>query len=131
MTADDRCPCGLGPYADCCARFHTGSARPSTAEQLMRSRYSAFAVGDEAYLRATWAPDTRPAVIDLDPGTRWTGLEILTRFQGGPFDQRGVVEFRAHYRGADGSGVVHERSRFRRENGAWLYVDGDHSTART
>ncbi|GAA4440499.1 hypothetical protein GCM10023148_47690 [Actinokineospora soli] len=94
----------------------------------MRSRYSAFAVGDAAYLRATWHPSTRPADVDLDPATRWTALEILDRVRGGPFDQAGEVEFRAYHRG----GVVHERSRFRREDGAWLYVDGDHrSTDRT
>lgn len=55
------CPCGLpAAYDDCCGRLHRGQAPATTAEQLMRSRYSAFAVGDEAYLLRSWHPTTRP-----------------------------------------------------------------------
>jgi SEC-C motif-containing protein len=85
----------------------------------MRSRYSAFAVGDVAYLQATWHPSTRPKRLDLDPQVRWTGLEILYA-QGGPFDTKGTVEFRANHVG----GSQHERSDFVREAGRWFYVDG-------
>lgn len=117
-----QCPCGLGEYAECCGRIHAGTAKAATAEQLMRSRYSAFAVCDEAYLLASWHPSTRPASVDLDPATRWTGLEITGRTAGGPFDARGEVSFRAYYRG----GVLAERSRFQRGAGTWFYVDGEH-----
>ncbi|MBN9097594.1 MULTISPECIES: YchJ family metal-binding protein [unclassified Pseudonocardia] len=112
------CPCGLpAPYESCCGRFHHGDAAP-TAELLMRSRYAAFVVGDEAYLRRTWAPATRPRRIGIDPATRWTGLEIL----GGTTDgDAATVEFRAHHDG----GVLHENSRFERVAGRWLYRDGD------
>jgi uncharacterized protein YchJ len=56
-----RCPCGTGlPYAECCRPLHDGTGTAASAEQLMRSRYSAFAVGDPAYLLATWHPTTRP-----------------------------------------------------------------------
>src|SRR3712207_8451687 len=66
--APRRCPCGTGlPYAECCGRLHDGTATAGTAEQLMRSRDSAFAVGDPAYLLATWHPSTRPPSLDLDP----------------------------------------------------------------
>ncbi len=91
----------------------------------MASRFSAFAVGDEAYLRATWHPSTRPARLSLDPAQQWLRLEIVDAVAGGPFDDTGVVEFRAHYRSPAGRGVLHERSRFVREDGRWLYVDGD------
>lgn len=84
----------------------------------MRSRYSAFAVGDPAYLRATWDPATRPRRVDADPSLRWTGLEVLARTGGGLLDTEGTVAFRAHH--ADG--VVEEDSRFRRDGRRWLYV---------
>ena len=89
----------------------------------MRSRYTAFAVGDVDYLLATWHSRTRPARLDLDPGMSWVRLEIVAA-HGGPFDGEGVVEFRAHYRTDAGRGVLHERSSFVRENARWYYVDG-------
>ncbi|RZU11765.1 YchJ family protein [Streptomyces sp. BK239] len=116
------CPCGLPEvYEACCGRFHSGAAVAPTAEALMRSRYSAFVRGDAGYLMRTWHPRTRPAGLDLDPGTRWTGLEILATAEGSAFHSTGVVEFRASYRG----GALHERSRFERVEGAWVYVDGE------
>ncbi|MFC7342881.1 YchJ family protein [Saccharopolyspora griseoalba] len=120
------CPCGLGePFDRCCGRLHAGQ-RAATAEQLMRSRYAAFAVGDADYLLATWHPSTRPAELDLDPQQRWTGLEVLDRTGGGPFDAEGEVRFRARYRLHGKTGELTERSRFTRVDGQWLYVDGDH-----
>ncbi len=89
----------------------------------MRSRYSAFAVGDEAYLLRSWHPDTRPADVGLDTDTEWVRLEILATEEGTPFHNEGVVEFRAHYREDGRSARVHERSRFLRHEGAWVYVD--------
>ena len=90
----------------------------------MRSRYSAFVVEDGGYLLATWHPSTRPAQVPMDANPPWTGLEIVSA-QGGPFDSTGAVEFRAHFRSASGRGVLHERSRFLRVDGRWLYVDGE------
>ena len=119
--APRRCPCGTGlTYAECCGRLHDGTASAATAEQLMRSRYSAFAVGDPAYLLATWHPRTRPATLDLDPDVRWTGLEILATSGGSMLATEGTVEFRASHRG----GAQHEDSRFLREGGRWYYLDG-------
>ncbi|MGW0767955.1 YchJ family protein [Streptomyces sp. NPDC002676] len=116
------CPCGLPqPYDACCGRFLIGAAAAPTAEALMRSRYSAFVKGDAEYLLRTWHPRTRPARLELDPGMRWTGLEILGGTGGSAFHQNGTVTFRASYRG----GSLHERSRFERVDGAWVYVDGD------
>lgn len=91
----------------------------------MRSRYSAFAVGDARYLEASWDPDTRPRRVRLgDDDRTWTGLEIVATERGGLLDADGVVEFRASHRDHDGDHVLHERSRFRRLDGRWVYVDG-------
>lgn len=123
LTDDDRCPCGSGDsYGTCCGRFHRGAAAP-TAEALMRSRYSAFVVGDAPYLLATWDPAHRPAELHLDPDTEWRRLVVL-RTEGGPFDTRATVEFEAHHRTAGRRGVQHEVSAFVRRDGAWSYVDG-------
>src|ERR671926_88252 len=119
--ASRRCPCGTGlPYAECCGRLHDGTAAAATAEQLMRSRYSAFAVGDADHLLATWHPSTRPGRLRLDPAVRWTGLEVLATTGGALLDTEGTVEFRAH----SDAGSRHERSRFVREDGRWFYLDG-------
>ena len=118
-----RCPCGSGQtYPECCGRLHAGPAVAATAEALMRSRYSAFAVGEPAYLLATWDPATRPQHLELDDRVEWRRLEIVETVGGTPFDRDGVVEFRAHYRTSEGRAVQHERSRFRREGRQWLYV---------
>ncbi|MEU9383868.1 YchJ family protein [Streptomyces sp. NPDC048279] len=120
------CPCGLAEtYEGCCGRFHRDEAAAPTAEALMRSRYSAFVRRDEPYLLRTWHPRTRPGRLDLDPGMRWTGLEILATTDGTPFHTTGTVTFRASFRG----GTLHERSRFERVDGAWVYVDGDFPAA--
>ncbi|PMR57578.1 preprotein translocase [Verrucosispora sp. ts21] len=120
------CPCGTGlPYGDCCGRLHSGEAQAPTAEALMRSRYAAFAVGDADYLLHSWHSSTRPARLRLDPGQRWTGLEIVATEQGGLFDSTGTVEFRARYRDGVGAGSMTERSRFVREDGRWVYLDVD------
>ncbi|MBA5221355.1 YchJ family protein [Streptomyces griseoaurantiacus] len=116
------CPCGSGEtYAGCCGRYVSGAAAAPTAEALMRSRYSAFVAGEEAYLLRTWHPRTRPPRVELDPRTRWTGLEVLGTTGGSAFHATATVAFRASYRG----GSLHERSRFERVDGAWAYVDGD------
>jgi len=90
----------------------------------MRSRYSAFALGLPDYLLATWHPATRPADLDLDPATTWTGLEILGTEAGKAWDQAGTVTFVASFSSPDGDGTMRERSRFTLEGGRWYYVDG-------
>jgi SEC-C motif-containing protein len=120
-----RCPCGTGlPYADCCGRLHQRTATAATAEQLMRSRYSAFAVGDAEYLVTTWHTATRPGALDLDDDVRWTGLDVLGTTGGSLLAAEGTVEFRASYLRAGRSGAQHENSRFVREDGQWRYLDG-------
>ena len=90
----------------------------------MRSRYAAFAVGDEAYLLRTWHPATRPERVGLADAPRWTGLEIVAATAGSAFHSEGTVTFRAHYETADGGpGTLEEHSRFTRHDGAWVYVE--------
>jgi SEC-C motif-containing protein len=88
----------------------------------MRSRYSAFVVGDAPYLLRTWASATRPADLRLDEDLRWTGLGILNTTDGSPFHTEGTVEFRAHYELDGRPGHQQELSRFVREDGDWVYV---------
>ncbi|WP_035803184.1 YchJ family protein [Kitasatospora mediocidica] len=123
-SADTPCPCGLpADYGDCCGPLHRGEAAAATAEQLMRSRFSAFAVHDEAYLLRSWHPDTRPATVDFDPGLSWQRLEVLATTDGGPFHAEGTVVFRAHYTDGGIPGAMQEHSRFVRHDGAWVYQD--------
>lgn len=97
---------------------------PATAEELMRSRFAAFRDGDVDWLLATWHRSTRPAELDLSGNPHWRGLQIVDTVAGTEDDDEGIVEFRATYL-ADGEvGVLHERSRFVREDGRWFYVDG-------
>jgi SEC-C motif-containing protein len=120
------CPCGLAEsYDGCCGRFHDGGLAAPTAELLMRSRFSAFAVRDTAYLLRTWHPDTRPRRLALDAGQEWTRLEILGRTGGGLLHAEGTVEFRAHYRQHGRDGFLEENSRFRRADGHWVYLDAE------
>jgi SEC-C motif-containing protein len=118
-----RCPCGTGlPFAECCGAFLAGRATAPTAVQLMRSRFTAFAVGDADYVLATWHPSTRPHALEIDPHLAWRSLEIVRTVRGGPLDRDGVVEFIARY-SADGErGELRETSRFVRED-RWRYVD--------
>lgn len=122
---EKRCPCGTGlTYGECCYRFHSGEWVAPTAEALMRSRFTAFAVGNSQYLLDTWDPETRPSELGLDVGIDFYRLDILETTGGGPFDSTGTVKFQAFYKGL-ASGVQEEDSTFRKVNGAWVYSTGD------
>lgn len=118
------CPCCSGkPYSECCRSCHLGQAA-GDPEALMRSRYCAFVMGDACYLSATWHPDTRPDKLSLEQSPDWTSLRILdTREQG----DSGRVHFQAFYRQGAQWGCLEERSRFVRQAGNWMYLDGDAS----
>jgi SEC-C motif-containing protein len=134
--AAQACPCGrldakqrVVPFVDCCGRFidHLGDhirehAAPD-AEHLMRSRYSAFVLGRADYLLQTWHSHTRPATLDLDASAKWLGLEVRDHKVTGA--DTAEVEFVARCRVGGKATRMHERSRFVREDGRWLYVDGD------
>ncbi|MFC8229646.1 YchJ family protein [Streptomyces sp. NPDC057287] len=123
ITPEAPCPCGLpAAYGSCCGRFHTGAAAAPTCEALMRSRYAAFVVRDAGYLLRTWHPETRPPSVDFDPAMRWVGLEILETTEGSAFHTTGTVTFRARYTDGGRPDALHEKSRFVRHEGAWVYA---------
>ncbi|WP_115728214.1 YchJ family protein [Actinomyces culturomici] len=132
MTAPHRapgaaaCPCGSGSaFGACCLPILEGE-QATTALALMRSRFTAFALGDEDHLLRSWHPRTRPAPPYVDPAITWERLEILGHEAGAVGDAEGIVEFAAHWRGASGArGVMRELSRFERRAGRWVYVDGE------
>lgn len=150
-ATDIPCPCraqGSAPlaYAQCCQPWHQGLARgvhADTPEQLMRSRYSAYALATPNspqghamldYLQATWHASSVPGDLELSP-MQWLGLQVLHSQQSGA---AGVVEFVAHYKVDGKAQQLHEISRFTRVDaapgaagqatdappGRWLYIDG-------
>ena len=109
------CPCGSGKSADaCCVPYHEGTPAP-TALALMRSRYSAFVLGNGDYLAATLSTQQR-ADFDVDEfnashgDTRWIGLEIRESTGGGENDEKGTVEFVARYSAGGDPVAHHERA---------------------
>ena len=126
MRPTDPCPCGSGAlFGRCCLPLHRGESQAHTAEQLMRSRYSAYAVGDLDYVWQTWHPRTRPDSLTPTDGLTWAGLEIVDTVDGRRGDETGEVEFRAQYRQGPLAGVLRERSRFAVRGRRWFYLDGD------
>jgi SEC-C motif-containing protein len=123
--SDQSCPCGSGrTLAACCGRYHNGAPAPD-ADALMRSRYSAYVLGLETYLKATWHPDTCPANLELDatPRPQWLGLAVTSHL---PLDaQHATVEFVARYKLNGRAFKLHELSRFEKVDGRWVYVAGE------
>jgi SEC-C motif-containing protein len=119
------CPCGTGvAYEACCGPLHHGERQAETAEELMRSRYAAYATGEADYLFRTWHPRTRPAAVTVDPDVEWKGLRVHDIVAGGSDDEHAEVEFTAAY----DDGAMHERSSFVRRAGRWVYLDGTPQT---
>jgi SEC-C motif-containing protein len=121
------CPCGNpAGYTACCGSLHDGGIA-ATAEQLMRSRYSAYVLKREDYLLASWHPDTRPATLRLaaqQPPPNWLGLQVRRTQQ--VDDEHATVEFVARYRlGGGRAQRQHETSRFVCKDGHWYYLDGE------
>jgi SEC-C motif-containing protein len=120
------CPCGSGAVLSaCCGRWHVGPLRLQApdAAALMRSRYSAYALGRLDYLLDTWHPSTRPASLDpMPPELKWLGLEL--RAHVATHADAATVEFVARSKLAGKAHRLHEISRFTREAGQWWYVDG-------
>ncbi len=119
------CPCESGkPYNSCCQLYLEQNADAATAETLMRSRYTAFFMQNETYLRYSWHPDTCPKNIQLSENTRWLGLRIKNTVAGRQNDNSGEVEFIARSKTNGQANRLHENSRFARFNGRWVYIDG-------
>jgi SEC-C motif-containing protein len=127
-TLDLISPCLCGskkPYQTCCHTFHVGAKTPETAEQLMRSRFTAYALHLEDYLLNTWAKSTRPGRFSFEEDLQWIKLKIIKTKQGKAGDEEGTVLFKAFYQSGEQKGHMTEKSRFERdENQQWVYVDG-------
>ena len=119
------CPCGSEKaYAECCQRFHDGvlfGPLPASPVQLMRSRYSAFALRLTDYLLATWHATTRPHALSLADNPDWVALQIVSDSADG---DQGKVHFRAFYQLGSETGMLEEHSEFVRESGRWFYLNG-------
>jgi SEC-C motif-containing protein len=130
-NSDFLCPCGSKKqFAFCCEPVISGRKPAATAEALMRSRYTAFAIGAVDYLVQTTTatkrtPQDAELLAEQTQITTWTGLEIINTEAGQKDDQTGIVEFKATFESPEGNAVLHERSRFERENGQWVYLDGE------
>lgn len=125
MKQAEPCTCGSGnQYAQCCGQYLAGQW-PETAEQLMRSRYTAFTLNADDYLLQTWHKKTRPPVLDLSDQSKikWIGLKVISHNSS---DDNAVVEFIARFKTNGRAEKIHERSRFIREGDRWFYVDGEH-----
>lgn len=147
-TKDDaNCPCGSSEsYESCCEAYHLGKAKPATAEQTMRSRYTAFVKGKVDYILDTHHPKTRDQikreeVESWSKDSRWLGLEIIQTQKGTATDEQGLVSFVATFapkkvKNAAGETVTitednaeeyaeehGEHALFEKEKGDWKFVD--------
>jgi SEC-C motif domain protein len=116
--------------ADCCEPFLLGIAKPQIAEQLMRSRYSAYVTANIEYLIKTTHPSTRhlhdvESIKIWAESNTWQKLEIISTENGTAKDKRGIVEFKAYYLDSNSTSQIHhEISNFQKELGKWFFVDG-------
>ncbi len=126
------CPCGSeAQFEDCCNQYISGEKNAETAEQLMRSRYSAYVNVEVDYLFETLHPDNRgdhdaKNAKDWAESSEWIDLEIVNTKDGGPEDTEGIVEFCAHYRQKNGSRLKHhEVATFKKLDDKWYFEDGE------
>lgn len=125
------CFCCSGKnFDECCQPFLDGTAKPQTAEELMRSRFSAYATLQIEYLLRSTHPSVRKFHNSADienwaRSNRWEKLEIISKSNGEAKDTSGTVEFKAYFTDAENNPQIHhELSNFRKELGKWFFVDG-------
>ncbi len=122
------CPCGRPKtYTDCCGQIHQNQAKAITAEDLMRSRYTAFVLANGDYLMHSHHSSTRPIsekneIVRWAKSVKWIKLEVLNTTQGSSNDNEGTVEFKAYFKEGFVTTYIHENSYFTKENGNWVYV---------
>ncbi len=127
MKDDSVCPCGSGlSYTTCCQPIIDDYRPATTAEQLMRSRYSAFALKNSPHIQASWHPKTRPISLNFDDHpVQWLGLEIHTCQDGQANDTSGSVEFTSSYLENGQLCRLREISQFVMEDKRWFYLRGE------
>jgi len=122
------CPCGLEKtYTNCCLVFHKDIEKVNTAEQLMRSRYSAFTKAMGNYLLNSHHSSTRQLsekkeIVKWAKSVKWDRLEIISKSNGLSTDNMGTVEFKAYFYEGEKLNFIHENSQFKKENGIWMYL---------
>ncbi|NRD18460.1 Sec-C motif domain protein [Winogradskyella eckloniae] len=122
------CYCGTNKtYQACCEVFHLNNGKTETAEQLMRSRYSAFVLANGDYLMATHHKSTRPtkekkAIVKWAKSVQWIKLEVLDTSKGSKDDAEGTVTFNAYFFENGKVDVIHEKSAFVKEDNHWYYL---------
>ena len=131
MKNDELCPCASGkPFGECCGPILDGSRKAATAAELMRARYSAYAVCNVDFLYASSGPEVREefdekTTHEWSKSATWQGLEVVETEKGGPDDDEGYVAFVAHY-SANGQTCEHrEKSYFKKLDGEWRFIDGE------
>lgn len=118
------CYCGTSiSFEKCCQSIIEGLQKATTAEELMRSRYSAYCVQDADYLLETTHHSTRQFhkkedILEWSKSNHWLKLKIISA-------DKNTVEFKAFYLDESQKAIIHqEKSTFIFENGSWFYVDG-------
>jgi SEC-C motif-containing protein len=126
----EACPCGSKlSFDQCCEPFLLEQRKPETATQLMRSRYTAYAMGTVEFLYKTSSPKVQKE-FDADnsrkwaESAKWTGIEIIDEIGGKSDDLNGSVEFIAHYTVNKTEFNHHEQADFSKVNGEWVFMDG-------
>ncbi len=128
IEINNSCPCGLpSSYLDCCAEMHKSIYNAETAEQLMRSRYTAFTKADGDYLMKSHHRSTRPlsekkSIVKWAKSVEWIKLDVLNTTHGLEQDNLGTVEFKAYFKDKRGIQYIHENSQFIKEKGVWYYL---------
>ena len=129
MIIPQDCPCGRKKhYVNCYAKSHQNVANAETAEDLMRSRYTAFVLADGDYLMESHHSSTRPSarkkeLVQWAKSVKWLKLEIINTTAGAENDDEGTVEFKAHFKDRTKPQFIHQNAKFVREYGCWAYLD--------
>ena len=132
-----KCPCSSTlAYTDCCGAIIDGHRNATTAEELMRSRYSAYTQANIDYITKSMR---EAALTNFDPtdakqwaqSVQWLDLTIVDKQAGVENDTDGVVEFIARFSDETGIQSIHERSQFKKIEGVWYYTSGEHQKTTT
>lgn len=127
-----KCPCNPNiEYKLCCGRIHNDIHMANTAEELMRSRYSAFALANIDYLQKSHHSKKRPSkrekkeILAWTKSVTWVKLDVLASTEGKLSDSNGTVEFKAFFIENGNLEFIHENSKFYKENNHWVYFDAN------
>ncbi len=128
----ENCPCGLEKeYSECCEPLIKGARKAETAEELMRSRYTAYSRAEIDYIVSTivkskQSEQDKNSIRKWSKNSTWKKLEIVNTEKGGPDDDEGYVEFIAHYITDGDRQTHHEIANFVKEDSTWYFNDADY-----